>query len=233
MQRAKDVIMKIYTKSLVAAGVLAVIAAPAFAYEPGTFVLRGGVGTVDVKSHVMTFTDDVDTIDVSVENATNMTLTGTYMFNENWALDVLAALPFKHDIRATMDLGEGPQSAKIADTKQLPPTVSVQYHFAPDKTFKPYVGVGLNWTTFFDSKLVSEMQDEETDKLYLDDSFGIAAQIGGDWAIGDRTVVNFDIRWMDIDTDVSIGGPGVPGKVKLGSIEIDPWVYALNLGYQF
>lgn len=225
--------MKIYRKTLVAAGLLAFIAAPALAYEPGTFILRGGVGTVDVDSNVMSFTDGVDTVGITVDNATSMTLTGTYMFNENWAVDILAAVPFKHDIKATMDLGFGPETAKIADTKQLPPTVSLQYHFAPDRAFKPYVGLGLNWTTFFDSELVPDMQDDEVDKLYLDDSFGVAAQIGGDWAIGDRTVLNFDVRWIDIDSDVSVGGPAVPGKQKIGTVEIDPWVYALNLGYRF
>jgi len=225
--------MKIFKQSLVAAGLIALMAGPATAYEPGTFVLRGGVGTVDPKSKNLTFSDGVDEVGVSVDKATSMTLSGTYMFSENWAFDVLAAAPFKHDINATVDIGEGPETEKIAETKHLPPTFSIQYHFSPDSNFQPYMGLGLNWTTFFSTKFVPEMIDEEVAKLYIDDSFGIAAQIGGDWKVGDRMVVNLDVRWMDIESDISIGGPGIEGKEKLGTIEIDPWVYALNLGYSF
>jgi outer membrane protein len=218
---------------LVATGLIALMAEPALAYEPGTFVLRGGVGTVDPKSNNLTVTDEIDEVRISVDKATNMTLTGTYLFSEKWAIDVLAAMPFKHDIDATMDIGGGPETVKIAETKQLPPTISIQYHFSPDGDFQPYVGLGLNWTTFSSTKFVPEMIDEEVSKMYIDDSFGVAAQLGGDWKLGDRMVLNFDVRWIDIDSDISIGGPAVTGKEKLGTVEIDPWVYSLNLGYSF
>lgn len=231
--------MKIFTRALVAAGLLAFVAGPALAYEPGTFILRGGVGTVAPKSDNLKISDEFETVVIDVENATSMTLTGTYMFNQNWALDVLAALPFKHDIKATVDMGEGPMTEKIASTKQLPPTVSIQYHFAPDSDFQPYVGLGLNWTNFSDTKLVSSLTegdmevDEDLIDLSLDNSTGIAAQFGGDWAIGDHTVVNFDIRYVDIDSDVSAKFFGMDEFEKIGTVKIDPWVYSINLGYRF
>lgn len=225
--------MKTFSKTLIATSLIALMVGPALAYEPGTFVLRGGVGTVDPKSNNLSFSDGIDEVTLCVDKSTSMTLTGTYMINENWAFDVLAALPFKHDIDATVDVGAGPETMKIADTKQLPPTFSIQYHFSPDSDFQPYMGLGLNWTTFSSTKLAPDMIDEDVAKLYLDDSYGIAAQIGGDWKVGDRMVVNFDVRWIDIDSDILVSGPAFTGKEKLGTAEIDPWVYALNLGYQF
>jgi outer membrane protein len=225
--------MKTFTKSVVAAGLIALIAGPALAYEPGTFILRGGVGTIDPKSHSLKFSDGIDDVTISVDRSTSMTLTGTYMINENWAIDVLAALPFKHDIKATVDVGAGPETAKIADTKQLPPTVSFQYHFKPDADFQPYVGLGLNWTRFSDTKLVSGMIDEDVNELCLDNSLGVAAQFGGDWKVGERTVVNLDVRWIDIDSDISVAGAAFDGKEKIGTAQIDPWSYALSLGYRF
>ncbi len=225
--------MKIYKNLLVAAGLLAFMAAPALAYEPGTFVLRGGVGTIDPKSNNLSFVDGEDSVSLDVRSGTSMTLTGTYMFNENWALDILAAYPFEHDIKANVDLGQDSGTVKIADTKQLPPTLSVQYHFAPDRDFQPYAGVGLNWTTFFSTDLVPAAIDDEVDCISLKDSFGVAAQLGGDWKIGERTVVNFDVRWIDIDSELRVGGPAIEGKQKVGTVEIDPWVYSLNLGYHF
>ena len=230
--------MKIFIRVLVATGLLALIAGPALAYEPGTFVLRGGVGTVAPKSHSLTISDEVESVVIDVENSSSMTLTGTYMFNEHWAIDVLAALPFKHDIKATVDMGDGPETEKIASTKQLPPTVSVQYHFSPDSDFQPYVGLGINWTTFSDTKLVSfsegegEIDDELVD-LSLDNSTGLAAQFGGDWAIGDNAIVNFDIRYMDIDSDIKVKFFGMDEFEKIGTAKIDPWIYSINLGYRF
>ena len=99
-------------------------------------------------------------------------------------------------------MGEGPVTEKIASTKQIPPTISILYHFSPDGDFQPYVGLGVNWTTFSDTKLVGASEgngevDDELVKLALDNSTGIAAQFGGDWAIGDNAVVNFDIRYIE------------------------------------
>ena len=231
--------MKIFTRALVAMGLLAFVAGPALAYETGTFVLRGGVGTVAPKSHSLKFSEEGESVVIDVENSTSMTLTGTYMFSQNWALDVMAALPFKHDIKATIDMGEGPMTEKIATTKQLPPTISLQYHFSPDSDFQPYVGRGMNWTNFSDTKLASSLSegemeiDEDPVALKLDNSTGIAAQFGGDWAIGDNAVVNFDIRYIDVDSDVSVKFFGMDEFEKLGTAKIDPWLYSINLGYRF
>jgi len=245
--------MKIYKQLLVTAGLLALAASPALAYEPGTFILRGGVGTVAPKSNNLSgqIEDEFATFEASVDvaNGTGMTLSGTYMINENWAFDVLAALPIRHDIDFTIFDYEVPDvlavqdvKGKLGDTKQIPPTVSFQYHFAPDRDFQPYFGLGLNWTTFSSTSFEPKVEGVPLDdldvllgieKMHLDDSFGLAAQLGGDWAIGDRAVVSFDVRWMDIDPELLFSGPSFDGREKAGTIEIDPWIYSLNLGYRF
>jgi len=226
--------MKLFKVLLVAAGLLVLVTAPVLANEPGTWTLRAGVGTVQPDSHNLTFTDEGDTIMIDVDNGTSMTLSGTYMFSENWAFDILASLPFSHDIKATADVpGVGMETAKIGDTRQLLPTVSFQYHFAPDADFQPYVGLGVNWTTFFDTDLVSEFEADGIDKLSLDDSFGLAGQIGGDWQLNETWVVNLDVRFIDIETDATVQGPDVDGKLNIGTVKVDPWVYSVNLGYRF
>jgi outer membrane protein len=37
----------------------------------------------------------------------------------------------------------------------LPPTLSLQYHFMPEKQFSPYVGAGVNYTNISDVKLLN------------------------------------------------------------------------------
>ena len=221
--------MRTYKYFLVVSGLLALVASPALAGEPATWILRAGFGTVQPESNNLRFTDGTDTVQIDVQNASNMTLGATYLVNANWAIDLLASLPFDHDIRATIN-GD---SARIGTVSQLPPTLSVQYRFNTNANFSPYLGLGVNWTTFFDEKLVSAMADQGIDKLTLKDSFGAAAQIGADWSINDNWLVNLDVRYADIKTKAAVDGPAFDGATNIGTLKINPFVYALNLGYRF
>ncbi|HEY8538394.1 MAG TPA: OmpW family outer membrane protein [Steroidobacteraceae bacterium] len=154
---------------------------------------------------------------VNVDDGAMFTFSGTYLFTPNWGLEVLAGLPFKHDI----NLNSG---GRVAETKHLPPTISVQYHFNPSGTVRPYVGAGVNYTLFFDEKTTGALAGS---KLELDPSFGLAGQVGLDVAINSNWFINVEARWIDIDTDAKLNG------ADLGTVEIDPWVYGLSIGRRF
>lgn len=207
---------------LIASTLLAGASIPAQAYDAGDWIIRAGVGTVDPKSDNLNLSDEVDSIKVEVDSGTSLVLSGTYMFTRNWAFDILAAYPFTHDIKLNINGDSG----KVAETDHLPPTFSIQYHFMPDGDFQPYAGVGVNYTTFFSTDTVSELSSAGIN-LDLDDSFGLAAQVGVDWQLNDTWLLNVDLRWINIETDANLGGE------EVGTVEIDPWVYAINLGYKF
>jgi outer membrane protein len=221
------------------------LAVPAIAHEAGQWIVRGGVGTVMPKSNNLALpliTIDPLSIDahVKVDDGTSLTLSGTYMFTENWAFDILAAWPFKHDIDldATVSDGIDTESGIVpfGEVKHLPPTFSVQYHFTPDAKFQPFVGIGLNYTTFMSEELNSDVIEAGIVDFSLDDSFGVAAQLGADWMLNDRSLINFDIRWINIEADLSAtidDGVSSPVTGELGTVEIDPWVFAINYGYKF
>lgn len=190
---------------------LALIAMPAQAYEQGDWLLRVGAGNVDPKSNNAEI--------VSVDSGTSLVFNGTYFFTSNIALEVLAAAPFSHDVKLAAD------GSKVAETKHLPPTFSLQYHFNTEGAFHPYVGAGLNYTVFFDEETTGAL-DGTT--LSLDDSFGLAVQVGADFDLTDRMFLCLDIRWADIDTDASI-----PEAALDFNVEIDPYVYSLALGWKF
>jgi outer membrane protein len=206
---------------LVAGALLALVASPALAYEAGTWVLRAGVGVVAPDSDNLVL--DPDTI-IDVDDGTSLTLMGTYMFSRHWGFDILASWPFNHDIK----LG----GTKIAETDHLPPTFSMQYHFLPDSTIQPYVGAGVNYTTFFGTDIEPVLTDLTgiTD-IDLDDSFGLALQLGADWTFGNRWLLNVDLRWIDIESDLT-ASDGVD-SIELGTVKIDPFVYSINIGYTF
>jgi outer membrane protein len=173
--------------------------------EAGDFLVRVGASIVDPKS-------DNHPV-VEVDSGTSLSFTGTYFMTDQWAVELLASLPFKHDIDA---VGGG----NIGETKHLPPTLSVQYHFMPDQPVRPYIGAGLNYTIFFE-------EDLDGADLSLDNSFGWAAQIGVDIDLTESMFLNADVRYIDIEADAKVN------STSIGTVEIDPWVYGIHLGFRF
>jgi len=218
------------SKYLLAAGaLLALVASPALAYEAGTWVLRAGVGVVAPDSDNFVEVDGDTTTTISVDDGTSLTLMGTYMFSPNWGFDILASWPFKHDVKISItDVVDG---AKAAEVEHLPPTFSLQYHFLPDGVLQPYVGAGVNYTTFLSEDVTEAAIGLGITDISLDDSFGLALQLGADWTFGNRWLLNFDLRWIDIESDLQATVLGE--VVDVGKVKIDPWVYSINLGYSF
>lgn len=219
-------------------------ATPAVAHEAGQWIVRGGVGTVMPKDNNLTLpeiTIDPLTINatVQVDDGTSLVLSATYMFTENWGFDILAAWPFKHDVNLDATISDGitteSGSVKFGEVEHLPPTFSVQYHFSPAADFQPFVGVGLNYTTFSGEKLTQDVIDAGFTSFSLDDSFGVALQVGADWMLNEQWLVNFDVRWINIEADLTGTVDDGTGPVtgELGTVKIDPLVFAINLGYRF
>ncbi len=208
------------------------LAGPAFAHEAGQWILRAGVGVVMPEDDNLAI-PDLD-VNVQVDDGTSLTLTGTYMFTDNWAFDILAAWPFKHDVDLEATDGSG-ASIAFGEVEHLPPTFTVQYHFLPEAQFQPFVGLGVNYTTFLSEDLDSGSGITDLISDYsLDDSFGVAVQAGADWMINEKWLVNFDVRWINIESDLDVTfATDPPATVGLGSVDINPWVFAINVGYRF
>jgi outer membrane protein len=101
-----------------------------------------------------------------------------------------------------------------------------------ESRFQPYAGVGINYTKFFEEDVASELEGivGAGGKLKLDDSWGVAFELGMDYALSDRWVVNAAVWYIDIDTDAKFNFPGAEVKTK---VDIDPLVYMVGIGYKF
>lgn len=156
---------------------------------------------------------------VSVNSSQGIFANLSYMLTGNVSVEVLAATPFSHDIKGT---GTIASLGKIAEVKQLPPTVSLQYHFTPKSSFRPYVGAGINYTKFFDAKTTGAT----VTSISLDDSWGLAAQAGFDMDISQNWFFNADLRYIKIKTTATTNVGNV-------DVTIDPWVVSLGVGTRF
>ena len=190
------------------------LAAPAFAQQAGEWTFSVGAHQVNPKSDNGSLAGGA--LDVEVDSNVRPTITAEYFVRDNLGIEVLASLPFQHDININ---GVG----NVGSTKHLPPTVSLQYHFGEGKV-KPFVGLGVNYTLFFSEDTNGALAGND---LKLDDSFGLAAHAGIDFKVGEKGAIRVDARWIDIDTDVELNGTG------LGTVNIDPLVYGAAYVFQF
>jgi len=152
----------------------------------------------------------------SVDSNTQLGATFVYMIDNNIGFEILAATPFTHDVSAT-GLGV------VGETKHLPPTFSIQYYFNPETKLRPYVGAGINYTTFFDSETIPALGGD----LDIDDSFGLAVQAGVDYDINDKWFVTADVRYISIETTATVAAVGS------SDIDINPTVFSVGVGYKF
>lgn len=212
-------------KTICSLAVVAALVSPSvFAHKQGDFVLRVGAASVvpnDSSDKILGSQEEL-----KVDSNTQLGLTFGYMFTDNISLELLAATPFSHDISTDL-LGLG----DIADTKHLPPTLMVQYYFGePQSKFRPYVGAGLNYTIFFDEGFNNKAKNVGLTDLKLDDSFGLAANVGVDYMINDQLFLNASAWYANIETEATYKFGGAKQKTD---VKINPWVFMISGGYKF
>ncbi|MGE6341332.1 MULTISPECIES: OmpW family outer membrane protein [unclassified Psychrobacter] len=206
-------------QSLVLATAAALTMTTAFAVPAGTWSVAAGAHMVDPKSDNGQLANG--TLAVEVDDDIRPTISGEYFIANNVGVELLAALPFHHDF--DLNNADGTPALK-GKTQHLPPTLSVQYHFDNDSmpmNIKPFIGVGVNYTTFFKER-ISTGGD-----LDLDDSVGVAGHVGLDIPFAPTEAFRIDARYMDIKTDATLDG------TNLGEIDISPWVYGVAFVKQF
>ncbi|OFA00228.1 OmpW/AlkL family protein [Duganella phyllosphaerae] len=137
----------------------------------------------------------------------------SYFFTPNWAAELVLTYPQKHDV--FLDGG------KIGSFKHLPPSLLLQYHFTNSTPFKPYVGAGVNYTRISSVNLLNGGADLEND------SFGLAVQAGVDYQLDKNWSLNFDVKKVQIRSDVFIGG------AKASRVKVDPVLIGVGVGYRF
>jgi len=222
---------------------LAAAAWPAatMAYEQDDWIIRVGAANVDPDTE----SDNIDVAGlavldgVDVDDNTQLGITATYMLTDIWAVELLAATPFEHDITVK---GVG---IDAGSTKHLPPTLTFMWYPRGGKSgWQPYVGLGVNYTYFWDEETDKQLEaalgvitepvtgvtDPVPADLSLDDSWGIAGHAGFDYPINEHWAINASVWWIDIDTEATIKTP--IANVKF-DVELDPWVYMAGISYKF
>lgn len=221
--------MRLTTKTISTLAVLLATASatPAFAEAGDTFVRVRGI-MVAPNENSTGITPAFPTEEVSVNNSIMPEVDITHMVTNNVGFELIAATT-KHSVSGTS--GTTGSIGKLASTWVLPPTLTVQYHFAPQGKIRPYVGAGVNWTLFYSEKASNGLEAAVgPTNVKLDSSFGWAVQAGVDVPLNDRMFLNFDVKYIDIDTDARLRTTAA-GTQRVG-VSLDPLVFGVGLGFK-
>lgn len=110
----------------------------------------------------------------------------------------------------------------------------LQYHFLPEGTIHPYVGVGLNYTRLTSVKLNAAPALGVDAPIDVDrNSWGLAGQVGVDFQVAPSWFVNLDVKYVKIEAkNIHISGGALAGT-KVTDLDVNPWLMSIGVGYRF
>ncbi len=163
--------------------------------------------------------------DLDVQTAGLAELDISYFLTKNIALELVCCVS-KTTINAAGVLSNLGLGGKVGETWFFPPTLMLQYHFDYGQ-LKPYLGVGANYTVFFDESGGSIYRG-----LKLNSAAGLAFQAGFDYYLGGNWFLNADVKQYILSTDFQVSVPSLPARVT-GHIDLDPTIVGGGIGYRF
>lgn len=145
----------------------------------------------------------------------------TYFITPNIAAELIAATS-RHDLK--LKNSAAGRSLNLGSVWVLPPTLTLQYHFFSQEIVSPYIGVGVNYSVFYNET------DGAVDEVDVENAWGYAFQGGVDFQIPkSRWVVNLDAKKIFLSPNAKVNG----GDIESDNFDLDPWVFGVGFGYRF
>lgn len=158
-------------------------------------------------------------LDLDVGNTVTVGADLTVFATPSVAVNLLAAF-----ISPEVKSGPGGLDTSLGSVVALPPALTVQYHFLPGEKFRPYLGAGGSWVTFFD-----QTGDLENLNVDVGDAFGVVGQGGFNAYVTDHLAVMADFRWVEIlnKPDVTVDG------VLADKLDFRHFILSGGVGFSF
>jgi outer membrane protein len=159
---------------------------------------------------------------LNVSNAVVPELDISYFITKNIALEAICCVT-PHTVKATGGLSN---LGEVGKTILFPPTLMLQYHLTQFGALKPYAGIGVNYSHFFQNG-----DGPKFSNLQINDSWGIAGQIGFDYMIDRHWGINFDVKKIYIEPKATV--TLLPSTPLTANVKIDPWIIGTGVTYRF
>jgi len=141
----------------------------------------------------------------------------------------------------TSTIGKGPASVgsvpyngqEIATAKWLAPSALLEYKFLSEgSAFRPYIGVGINYTSFYDRKVTNAGQQVigGPTRLSLSSSIGPVGTVGIKYAPSKHWHAALSYSITQVDTNLKAD---TLGQIHTSRVHFGPQAVVIAAGYSF
>ncbi len=195
---------------------LAVAAAAAVGMQ-ATFADEGPLLVRIRALHLDSTNKDSTGLGLSINNKTFPEVDFSYFLSPNVAAELILTYPQKQTVYSN--------GSEIGSLKHLPPTLTLQYHFIPSGTVRPYLGAGVNYTNFSSVSFTPAVQAALHPSIKRN-SWGLAWQAGADVELAKNVYLNFDVKRVNLGTTIYSSG------AEAGKFKVNPTLASVGLGWR-
>jgi outer membrane protein len=228
--------MRFKTLAVLAAAIA--LSSPALAHERGSIIVRGGIMHIspDVSSSSIRLNGTkYPGSKADIDSGTQLiNLTGSWIFTPHLGLGVTLGGGYRHDIKTSGVSSPRLSSGRLGEVSQQSTIATLQFFpMNPQSGFQPYIGIGLNYTSFYDGRVSNRMRDLGYKRsMDTTDSVGLAAEIGVDVAITKKLYLSANVSKIKARTEVEAESRHGHDRVRF-DLDTDPWLYFVGVGYRF
>jgi len=179
-----------------------------------------------------------------------------YYINKNWAIEAICCVS-PHHVQGT-----GTIQSEFAHTWVFPPSLLLQYHFTNFGAFQPYLGVGVNFTTYWGTRVNAQTWplaivpgsplgvggaglvgvNAQYYSATVTPSWGVVGQAGFDYMFNEHWGWNFDLKYIMMEpngrANIVAFTPQAPGLGAIyvpvtAAVKINPLVISTGVTFRF
>ena len=159
--------------------------------------------------------------DADVGDATTVIFVAERALTPNIGVELVLGVPPKIKARAA---GSVAFLGEVMSARNVTPTLLLNYHFGqPGDAWRPYLGVGINYTRFV------SVRSPLAEHVEMSDSVGPAVQAGIDYFFNKQWGLFASVAAVKVKSDLVATG----STVLTTTIDFRPLVYSAGVSYRF
>ncbi len=160
--------------------------------------------------------------DAQVGDATTVIFVLDRVLTPNLCAELVLGVPPRIHARATGSVAF--LGSDILSAKNWAPTALINYHFGdPGQALRPYVGIGVNYTSF------RSIRSSLAPKVEMSDSVGLAVQAGLSYALNKQLGLFASVARVEVKSDLV----ATASTVLTTTIDFRPVIFSAGLSYKF
>lgn len=182
----------------------------------------------------------VDALSLKVKPQSTLYFSLAQEIDSNWEVELALGVPPKHDATlvvvnpAKVPSGVAAMDgAVISKVAQVAPTLFFNYRFGDsNSTWRPFVGLGLNYTRFTDaeSTATNDAVNGGPTTIRMSDSRGLALQLGATMKLSGPWSLTGSWSTAKVSSTITTNTLGIE---RTADVKFNPSVVTLAVGYSF